>query len=201
MGRFIIIVLFLALSGCAGLGGNGSDNIYEFKSHPIEVWRPKSCISDMRTYNTHKSVDFVTGKGYWKNTGLYSVQVYHIPESVTDKEEYLKSAKDFMATYVAIDRTYFGLVFTIQVEEEVLINNKPGYQINAADKMDTAVMTVTSILHDSRITVVSIMHPPLGKPGWDERFSERAQRCYEKLVNSIKEIKPLESSDKETGKD
>lgn len=185
--RFMLAMVIVFLSGCAEFSKMkvGKDGVYRFKTHPITVQAPDRCLLDMFVYDSDRSVDFVTGRGYWMEGGQYAVQVFETPKDIKDRASFLNTTKAFFKEYMVKDRAPLGLNLTIKEEKEVEVGGRLAYQAISVDE-GKAGFIATSILHTSRITTASLVYPV--KPGTDAT-KEVPWKCYNAFVESIKEVR------------
>ena len=182
-----LALLGILLGGCAELTKLkvDSDGMYRFKQHPIVVWAPNRCLLDMFVNDTDRSVDFVTGRGYWTEGGLYAVQVFEIPKDITDKQTFIKATERFFKDYMVKDRAPMGLKLVVKETKELEINGRPAYQAISVDT-GKAVFIATSVLQSTRITTASLVYPletvedPKKQIPWE---------CYNHFIESVKETR------------
>lgn len=183
----LVVLAGLLLSGCAEFTKFkvGSDGLYRFKQQPIAVWAPDKCLLDMFVYDSDRSVDFVTGRGYWTQGGQYAVQVYEIPKDVTDKATFINATRTFFKDYMVKDRAPMGLILTLKEEKEAEVNGHPAYQAISVEE-GKAVFIATSVLHSSRITIASLVYPLKGAT---EATKQIPWKCYNTFIESVKETR------------
>jgi len=184
---FVLLCLALTFPGCAEFSKFKveNDGTYRFKKEPFSVWAPNECLLDMFVYDTDHSVDFTTGRGYWMASGQYSLQIYPIPENIKDTKSFIEVTKDFMSKYMVEDRAPLGLTLKLKEEKQLEINGEAAYQAISVEEWK-AVFIATSVLHNSRITVASLLYPDEDSTPAIEKIP---WKCYNKFVNSIQEIK------------
>jgi len=187
MRLIIAAVLGVLLGGCAEFTKLkvDSDGMYRFKQHPIVVWAPDKCLLDMFVNDTDRSVDFVTGRGYWTQGGQYAVQVFEIPKDVSDKATFVKATERFYKDYMVKDRAPMGLKLVLKESKALEVNGRPAYQAISVDE-GKAVFVATSVLQNSRITIASLVYPLKTA---EEPSKQIPWKCYNTFLESVKETR------------
>ena len=186
--RLLIPMLALIFSGSSVAGISllkvDNDGMYRFKSQPFMVWAPKECLVDMTVRDTHRSVDFTTGVGYWMTSGQYSLQVFTFDQmAIDDKHSFQDRIKDIAPQYMVHDRSkQFNFVF--RDAKPLEITGRPAYQATAVQQ-GVGVFVATFVLQRTHVTVASLVFPIDNAGGKSNRPFPQA--CYDKFVASVKE--------------
>lgn len=185
MRLIFIAAMGILLGGCAEFSKQkvGSDGMYHFKQQPIIVWAPDKCLLDMFVYDTDRSVEFVTGRGYWTQGGQYAVQVFEIPKDITDQATFVKATERFFKDYMVKDRASMGLKLVLKEAKEIEVNGRPAYQAISVDE-GKAVFIATSVLQNSRITTASLVYPLKTA---EDPSKQIPWKCYNYFVESVRE--------------
>lgn len=182
-----MLAVTLTLSSCAVASKFkiDSDGMYRFKSQPIIVRAPSDCELDISVRDTPTSVDFSTGAGYWMASGVYALQVYTFDEmSIGEKYNFQDRAKAVAEKYIVNDRSH-DFKFVLRDSEALEVNGRPAYQAVAVEE-GKATFIATLVLHESRVTIASLLFP-IEKPN-DPMKRSFPWACYNRFVDSVKEI-------------
>ncbi len=173
------------------------DHYYTFKHHPIKVKAPDT--PEMGILDGDNYVDFAMGAGAWMMSGRHSIQVYPIPESVTDEQSFYAYIKPTLTAHAVKDPVGAGLKnMEVKRNELLRVHDRPAYEVWAVDEKGVkpgkspplfpAATIVTAIYFESRIVIASYLTSS------DLLVAEAAERQfrtkkYRAFVESIEEIK------------
>lgn len=179
---YLLLAALLLSQGCAVTTKPEltQDGYFRMAAQPVEVKPPTECLPELSTTEHGNSVDFHLGAGYWKPFGIFALQVYPLSQSIHDAESFFQETEKFAPEYIANDRSSMGLNFKF-FEGKPLQWEYPAYQ--AIGKTKDATFVAIFALHDTRITVASLVYP----------VDEQSQRdfpweCYLTFARSVKEL-------------
>ncbi len=183
--RVSILLVAVLMAACAELSKMkvGPDGYYHFPLQPVSVWAPDECLLDMFVHTEDYVVDFVTGRGYWDEGGVYALAVYEIPPEITDKESFWKSTESALKAYLVKDRARIAPGLQVIEMTPTEIRGRAAYQGISVDTAK-AVFVATAQLHESRVTMASLLYPLKGQ---SDPKAQVPWRCYNQFVESVRE--------------